>query len=514
MHNLRGWISAIHHRVLLQLTGESPRTQQSLPATTAPVQWQAVDEYLQRPDLHAAMPWALTPAGCADFLRWCGRHAAHLPSPLAALHDLRRSGDKGVALTYRYRRDWQGLHPKALTADCHWRKFTAWLAVEYGMPGRWLADTTSPPDLPAAPELFLFAHWNYSSGLREVALAYKRAFESHGVALGTRNLAVPSQHHLDDTLRHDDLERAPISIVIAGAGNMLDDLWPKAGLQPARGVYRIAVVAWELDELPVGFAESSRLIDEFWPISEYVETSLRKVIHDKFIRPISPPVDATDPQAMNLQEFGLPPCRCTFLCVFDLSSTLIRKNPQGVIRAFLAAFPNGEDVSLALKVNHAETQPQVLLELCAAIRDPRIHLLTGTWERGRLQALMCVSDSIVSLHRSEGFGYTVAEGMLSGKPVIATDYGATTEFLTAEVGLPVRWSRKVIHESSGPYPAGATWAEPDIHHAAERMRWVYDHPVAASALGARAKEFARTRFSRDAFTERVMSRYREIAGGR
>jgi glycosyltransferase involved in cell wall biosynthesis len=32
-------------------------------------------------------------------------------------------------------------------------------------------------------------------------------------------------------------------------------------------------------------------------------------------------------------------------------------------------------------------------------------------------------DCYVSLHRSEGFGLTIAEAMLLGKPVIATRYG-------------------------------------------------------------------------------------------
>ena len=40
-------------------------------------------------------------------------------------------------------------------------------------------------------------------------------------------------------------------------------------------------------------------------------------------------------------------------------------------------------------------------------------------------------DAYVSLHRSEGFGLTVAESMYLGKPVLSTTRSATTEFVNA-----------------------------------------------------------------------------------
>ena len=43
-----------------------------------------------------------------------------------------------------------------------------------------------------------------------------------------------------------------------------------------------------------------------------------------------------------------------------------------------------------------------------------------------------LSDCYVSLHRSEGFGLTIAEAMALGKPAIATAYSGNLEFMTAE----------------------------------------------------------------------------------
>ena len=41
-------------------------------------------------------------------------------------------------------------------------------------------------------------------------------------------------------------------------------------------------------------------------------------------------------------------------------------------------------------------------------------------------------DCYASLHRSEGFGITMAEAMLLGKPVIATGYSGNLDFMRPE----------------------------------------------------------------------------------
>ena len=41
-------------------------------------------------------------------------------------------------------------------------------------------------------------------------------------------------------------------------------------------------------------------------------------------------------------------------------------------------------------------------------------------------------DCYVSLHRSEGFGQTLAETMAIGKPVIATGYSGNLGFMTPD----------------------------------------------------------------------------------
>ena len=53
-----------------------------------------------------------------------------------------------------------------------------------------------------------------------------------------------------------------------------------------------------------------------------------------------------------------------------------------------------------------------------------------------MNGLLAATDAFVSLHRSEGFGFGLAEAMLLGKPAIGTDYSGNADFLTATPAIP------------------------------------------------------------------------------
>jgi glycosyltransferase involved in cell wall biosynthesis len=177
-----------------------------------------------------------------------------------------------------------------------------------------------------------------------------------------------------------------------------------------------------------------------------------------------------------------------------------------LISAFQTAFPQQHGVRLLLKVNRADAFPLLFARLQQAAARLNVNLLTGVWPRQELMNLVAACDCFVSLHRAEGFGYTVAEAMLLGKPVIATDYSATTEFLTPDLGLPVRYTLTQLQEDYGPYRRGNRWAEPDLDDAAEKMRWVHQHRATARELGARAAVAVAERFSVQAFAQRLNER--------
>jgi len=99
----------------------------------------------------------------------------------------------------------------------------------------------------------------------------------------------------------------------------------------------------------------------------------------------------------------------------------------------------------------------------------------------------------VSLHRSEGFGLTMAEAMALGKPVIATAYSGNLDFMDDQTAYLVPWTAGAVPEGCAPYPPGVRWAEPDLNAAVRLMRRVVEHPDEAVAVGARAQRAVLTK---------------------
>src|ERR1019366_5611132 len=151
-------------------------------------------------------------------------------------------------------------------------------------------------------------------------------------------------------------------------------------------------------------------------------------------------------------------------------------------------------------------------ELQASVRDlPGTVLLTDTLSRSDIYALEAACDCFVSLHRSEGFGLSIAESMFLGKPVITTDWSATAEYVNETNGCPVRAPLVTLAEDHGPYAKGSTWADPDPAHAAEWMKKLFADRAFAARLGARARAMIDARFAPAVIGARYRRRLEAIA---
>ncbi len=507
----------VRHSLSLALTGESTRTFQTLPASSGELDWSAVLAYCARADLWEAYPLGLTPAGRGEFLNWCRDHGATWgaseTSALSGLQELDRRADRGVVLTYRFRPSWQMKFPLCLTSPLHFRELCDWIVKECHCASRWLREATldaSDIELSAENGINIIALWRYVSGLQEEARQYEMALLQAGLHVAKRATPSPPRMGENFELTAIDLERYPITIVKAGAMEPFDETFRACGLHPREGVYRIAAWSWELEEFPAEVLNKATLADEFWTPSEFSAIGLRKHVTDRPVRVVPPSVGTLEVAERSREFFGLPEHETLFLFTFDLSSILERKNPLGSIAAFRQAFQQSDSARLVLKINRADAFPEQMKQITDATAGLRCTIITGTLPRPDLLSLFQVCDSYVSLHRSEGFGYTLAEAMLLGKPVIATDYSATAEFLSADVGLPVQYQKVVLEEDYGPYFAGASWAEPDTAHAAEQMRWVYEHPAEAKERGEKARAFAVERFSLARFQQVLRESLEEI----
>jgi glycosyltransferase involved in cell wall biosynthesis len=249
---------------------------------------------------------------------------------------------------------------------------------------------------------------------------------------------------------------------------------------------RIGVWGWEVNAIPTRWTSAFEAVDEIWVYSRFVAENIGAVASVPVVA-LPPPVHAPSEAAVPIR-LGVPEDDFLFLFVFDYSSTVQRKNPVGLIQAFKRAFASQEGPRLLIKTINAPLLP--LSEeavLWAAEGRPDIHVIDRSLTNAERDGLIAACDCYVSLHRSEGFGLTMAEAMSIGKPVIGTAYSGNVDFMNAENSFLVDYKLTRVGPDCQIYPAEGEWAEPSIEHAAELMRQVYSDPDRAGRVASQAR---------------------------
>ena len=296
-------------------------------------------------------------------------------------------------------------------------------------------------------------------------------------------------------------------------GNEVEPALERIGpLPPGRN---IVVPFWELSRYPVEWACQLERFDEVWAASDFIRQSVaaavnRPVLHMPLATEIA--LDAF----RGRRQFGIPENCYAFLCFLDGRSYIMRKNPQGVAECFrrlLAVRPWGR-ICLVMKLHGVEAGLPEVHDFVASLRDlhGRVVVLEATMPEVEVHNLIRCCDAFVSLHRSEGFGLSLAEAMYLGLPVIATGYSGNGDFMTPENSILIGYRLVTVPAGAYPHAEDQHWAEPDLDEAAACMAKLVDDPAAGRALGARASRSIRTDFSHRAAGLRYARRLAKIAG--
>jgi GT2 family glycosyltransferase/glycosyltransferase involved in cell wall biosynthesis len=252
------------------------------------------------------------------------------------------------------------------------------------------------------------------------------------------------------------------------------------------GTRNIGLWAWEVEDLPPAMAASERYLDEIWGISSFTAATLSRCL-TKPVRAFPLPVVVPEVQRRMRAELGMPE-GFLFLFCFDYDSVFRRKNPLAAVAAFRNAFGDRAGVILYIKTTNAGRHAAEAEALRSAARGCANIIIRDAYVTSdEYFSMLDACDCYVSLHRSEGFGLTVAEAMALGKPVISTAYSSTLEFANESNSFPVPARIIPVGGDAPPYPSHSRWAEPDVDVAAEQMARVYADRDAAAAVGARAR---------------------------
>jgi len=352
----------------------------------------------------------------------------------------------------------------------------------------------APPQAGASLAVNVEGYFDTRAGQGEAARLYLRALREAGVSTQTTNVRVADvmpaspaaglMPQAPGEIEQSELERdADVNLICV---NGLELRAFAATRPPGYFTERrcAGVWAWETDAVPETMIEAAGLLDEIWVYSRYVADVLAPALD---VPVVVMPLPAVPPRPRGAGVTLDLPDAFTFLFAFDFLATLGRKNPLGTIEAFKRAFEPGEGPNLVLKAINGSLQWQALEEVRGAIASRAdIHLIDRVMSGDDKAALFDHCDCYVSLHRSEGYGLSIAEAMALGKPAIATGYSGNREFMTPTNSYLVDYELVGVEAGNEVYPADGRWAEPDLDHAAQRMRHVWEHPDEARAIGGEA----------------------------
>jgi glycosyltransferase involved in cell wall biosynthesis len=251
-------------------------------------------------------------------------------------------------------------------------------------------------------------------------------------------------------------------------------IFMQKGASAFEGYHNIGWWPWELSVFPKAWQPHAfKLVDEVWASSTFLEEMYKRST-DKPVHLVPLAVSVDRLKKHPRKYYGLPDKKYLFLYVFDFNSSVARKNPMAAVSAFKQAFPpSDKSVGLVLKTmntNPNNSEWQAFLKECNA--DKRIHVLTETMDRPDVLGLIDCCDAYVSLHRSEGFGRTIAEAMMLGKPIIATNYSGNIDFMHAECSYRISFKSIEVDKNKYSFVGNqdpAVWAEVDIESAIYEM---------------------------------------------
>jgi glycosyltransferase involved in cell wall biosynthesis len=263
--------------------------------------------------------------------------------------------------------------------------------------------------------------------------------------------------------------------------------------------YRVGYWAWELPELPRHWARTASLFHELWAPSRFVADAIDRAVGglglEVPVRVAPHPYPDMSRARRRRSIFGLEEGVFVFLCMCDVRSSVSRKNPLAAIHAFQRAFTRArKDVQLVVKVVAADPGDTSLDELKRLTAGwPNIRLLIQNLSDARADDLIASADAFVSLHRSEGFGLSIAQAMAAGRPVVTTGWSGNLDFC-GDGALLAPYRLVPVKDASQIYDEGdQVWAEPDIDAAAALMRGLSEDQAGARDLGRRARRTVRER---------------------
>jgi glycosyltransferase involved in cell wall biosynthesis len=342
-------------------------------------------------------------------------------------------------------------------------------------------------DAPVEGPLVVAGFFRTASGVGQSARACADALDEQGLAPVRVDLSEAfGQVDLDPQKTLSAMPKGPGVVILHANAPETERALFVLGLNRFRRWRVIGYWAYELNIAPASWITSARHLSELWTPSRFVATAFEGKVGARVrVVPHFVPIP---------RESGVAPSPrggVTCLALGDGRSSFERKNLLGAVRVFREAASGVASCRLIVKTRKIKEFPQFSEALREAIGDDRrIETIDADLAIEAHHRLMESADILVSLHRAEGFGLSIAEAMARGMAVLATGWSGNLDFMSEDASLAAPYQLVPVNDPFGVYAdvgEAARWAEPDEAASARLLRRLIDDAALRARLGARAR---------------------------
>jgi hypothetical protein len=218
---------------------------------------------------------------------------------------------------------------------------------------------------------------------------------------------------------------------------------------------KIGYFVWESSELHERDVSVLDEFDEIWTASRYCKDIFAQYISDKKIKIIHHPIPAKTFDYIKRQKF-------TILIMGNVSSNVHRKNLHGNLRVANAVKQKYPDIEIILKTTSVSNAEKRIIKNIT--KSYQVTIDDSYTSNQDLFRLIAECHILLSLHRSEGFGLTIAEAIEMKTVPICTNYSGNLDFMMDQ-DLLVDYSLVPV---DGDFFKGY-WADPDETDAVDKI---------------------------------------------
>lgn len=287
--------------------------------------------------------------------------------------------------------------------------------------------------------------------------------------------------------------------------------WPPQDKEP-KGAKWIIMQPWEFSRLTKKLANLFNQANEIWTPSNYSRDAIVNSGIDFDKVQIIP--NGINPDI--LKPFGEKyPLKTNKKIKFlFVGGTIYRKGIDILLKAYTNTFTKDDNVCLVIKDLGSDTfykginAKEKINEIIKNTNNPEIEYIDDVITEEEIAALYRACDVLVSPYRGEGFSLPTLEAMACGLPVVVTDGGSTDDFCTNEFSwkIPSKEVNFGTELNDDEFVESATLLEPDISELMDILKDIYENPNEIFTRGFLASRTARTKWTWEKSTLKVISR--------